>query len=140
MDSIINTEQKLAIEPVLFNENREILINEQINEAFKNILAKMKVDESAEQISIDINKIKVPKNVKLIIADTAKIKQDRYYVEKNYSIWLTFSKVYFNDTHDRAIIVAGMSRGHLSGGTSLIFLEKIDGIWQKIGAQSLSIS
>lgn len=140
IDSIMNTNQKVAVAPTFFHDNSEIPFNVKVNSEFKELLAKMKTDESAEEMSIDINKIRVPNNVKLVIADTAKIKQDRYYIEKNYNIWLTFLKVYFKDTQDRAIIVAGLSRGYLSGGTSVFFLEKIDGIWQKVGSQSLSIS
>ncbi|GFD75289.1 hypothetical protein KUL113_47090 [Tenacibaculum sp. KUL113] len=53
---------------------------------------------------------------------------------------LSFSRIAFNDSFDKAIVTVGMSKGSLGGVSILVYLEKENYHWRIKCKKVLSIS
>lgn len=85
--------------------------------------------------SLDTSKIKVRKNIKFHNQDmTDPVDFNRV------DMVLSFSKINFSPLLDKAVLVIGVSRGNLSGFTSIILCEKINDKWIVTEDRMLSIS
>ncbi|APG65580.1 hypothetical protein LPB136_09495 [Tenacibaculum todarodis] len=53
---------------------------------------------------------------------------------------LNFSRIAFNKEYNKAIIIVGASKGRLNGVSTLLYLEKVNYVWQIKCQKGLSIS
>ncbi|WP_299247913.1 hypothetical protein [uncultured Aquimarina sp.] len=138
IDSIMNRTQKVALYPVLFTTTEKFTKNEKLGQEYNKLVNDLGQFNSEDQI--DINKVRTSKSINLQLVDTIKLKSNRRYIDKNYDILIRISNISFNDSLDKAVLIIGSSRGYLNGASSLIFLEKINGIWKIKNIDTFSIS
>ncbi|WP_282079577.1 hypothetical protein [Aquimarina algiphila] len=136
LDSIRSQKQNIALYPVLKDSNDNFLKSD--SDDFNILTQNLK--NLKEKIFIDISKINLKTAHNISILDTLKLASDRNSVYNDFNKIISFSQISFNQEYTKAVLVVGVSKGYLNGYASLVFLEKIDNIWQIKGTDTFSIS
>ncbi|WP_298546159.1 hypothetical protein [uncultured Aquimarina sp.] len=138
IDSIINQKQEICIFPIFRRNNNNFNYKKEYDEEFNKLVSDLKNSYTVEKI--DISKIKIDRPYQLSIVDTMKMRENRRYIEKNFDKLLSFYNVSYNKKGTKAVTIIGVGMGPLNGYTSLVFLEKINGIWKIKNIDTFSIS
>ncbi|WP_103072709.1 vWA domain-containing protein [Aquimarina sediminis] len=138
IDSILNQDKKICLFPIQKRTHQKFSKKEKFDKEFNELVNKLKDLEDSREV--DLSKIKINRPYQLSIIDTVAMKRDRRYVEKNFDKLINFSRISFNQGYTKAVIIVGVNMGPLNGYASLVFLEKIDNIWQIKGTDTFSIS
>ncbi|WP_109433967.1 hypothetical protein [Aquimarina sp. AU119] len=138
IDSIMTRSQDIALHPVFKKVKRKFVKKDNYGEKFNVLLEQL--NKLKEEKLIDTLKIKTSISCRLNTIDTLLLKSDKRYIDKNYDILIYFSNISFDDDFSKAVLILSSTRGYLSGSSSIIFLEKKDGIWQIKETDTFSIS
>ncbi|WP_025740527.1 hypothetical protein [Aquimarina pacifica] len=138
IDSILDQKEKICLHPKLkitdheFSERAEY--DSEINLLIEG-LSNFKYSKT-----LDLSKIKINRPYELSIVDTLKLKEDRRYVEKNFDKLINFSRISYNTSYTKAVLIVGVHEAVLNGYASLVFLEKKKGKWEIKSVDTFSIS
>ncbi len=86
---------------------------------------------------IDINKISKKDRDTIFYYNNKYTKEE---INEKIDVLFSFSKIVFNKKQNKALVVVGVSMGHLNGFSSLLYLEKKHYHWKIVCKKMLSIS
>ncbi len=122
-----------------FTDDNKVSV--QYNEAFTNHNEKNK---KRQKLTNDFNS--TVKTVIISIKDKEKLLHGNYRRVKAYTkyanayTFIEFSRVGFNEEHNKAVLYFGTTCGPLCGGGNRVFLEKVNGKWVIIKTEGLWVS
>jgi hypothetical protein len=138
LDSIRNQKQSIAVHPNLLKSNHTF--NEKFleDELFLNLLNNLKTIDDKNQIDLKKIETKIPHN--LFYLDTIKNNNDKYYVDSNFDKLLIFSPVSFNEDLNKAVVIVAVKKGYMNSSSSIVLLEKKNGVWEISSVKEYLIS
>ncbi len=137
-DSILNQNEKITLFPIQKEIHQKFSKKEKLGEEFNKLVDNL--SNLKETRKIDLSKIEISRPYQLSIIDTLAIKNDRRYIEKNFDKLINFSQISFNEHYTKAVLTVGVNMGPMNGYSSLVFLEKINDVWQIKNVDTYSIS
>ncbi|MFI2741958.1 hypothetical protein ACG2LH_04400 [Zhouia sp. PK063] len=95
---------------------------------------------STQEENIDITQIRKNRPQDTIILYHKSLIDNNETDFHNFYMLILFSKIVFNDQHDKAIVLISMNRSKLDGATGICFLKKENGYWKQEKYMGLFIS
>ena len=124
-------EQVIAIRTKMYSPKEKIVSNKKCN----GVEAMLKTFKNLKEKSFDFSKIQLLNKNSIVVKESELIQK-----LKQVDIKFSFSRIGFNKTYDKAILVLNVNFGKLNSFNTLIYLEKVNFVWNIICEEELSIS